>query len=406
MKSVKFSLFILLIIDFIDWMGIGLVYPMFSSMIYHTQIEYLPINTPDLVRGTWLGILLAASPVAQFFSSPVIGVLSDQKGRKPTFKVCLLIAITGYLICALSVYCHNLYLLLFGRIIVGLGSGSVAAVYATIADISEENEKTRAFGLINMASGIGFTIGPFLGGKLSQLWGFDTPFLFSALINVLSLILVIWFFQETLKVKKKGTISLVSGLLNMKKIFKIKGMGALFMSFFFFSAGWSFYWEFIPVTWIQGYKLTTTQVGDFYAYGAAIYAISCGLLIRPIVDNFKPLSILFYGLLISGFMILVLLLHTSISWFWVYIPIQQYCVALIFPTGSTFVSNSASADSQGEVMGLFQSLISFSFAASPLIAGTVVGLSYSMPIVIGGLAMLMGSLSLLVGYRKKIFLAC
>ena len=255
-----------------------------------------------------------------------------------------------------------------------------------------------------MASGIGFTIGPFLGGKLSEWRGFDTPFLFSALINGLSFVLVIFFFQETLKQKKKGNITLLGGLLNMKNIFKIKGIRALFLSFFFFCIGWSFYWEFIPVTWIQGYGLTTRQVGNFYAYGAAFYAVSCGLLIRPIVDKFKPLPVLFYGLFVLGLMILVLLAHTNINWFWVYIPIQQYCLALIFPTGSAFISNSASADSQGEVMGLFQSLISFSFATSPLIAGTFVGLSYTMPILIGGLAMLVGSLALLVGYRKKIFL--
>ena len=120
--SKRFSLFILLLTNFLDWMSIGLVYPMFSSMIFDSGTQFFPIGTSEVVRGTWLGILLSAAPLAQFFSSPIVGTLSDQKGRKPLLKNTLLIIIMGYFLCAMGVWAESLLLLFGGRLIVGAGT--------------------------------------------------------------------------------------------------------------------------------------------------------------------------------------------------------------------------------------------------------------------------------------------
>ncbi len=401
-ESHRFSLFILLLTIFLDWMSIGLVYPMFSSMIFDQGTHFFSIETSDVVRGTWLGILLAAGPLAQFLSSPIVGTLSDQKGRKPLLKNTLLIIILGYLLCAFGVFAESLLLLLIGRLIVGVGTGNVAAVYAAIADISKPEEKAKHFGLASMSSGIGFTLGPFLGGALSS-WGFAAPFLFSSVFSLINLILLIFWFSETHHIRRNVQLSLTLGLKNLKKAFQVPALRALFLSFFFFCAGWSFYWEFIPVTWIQEYHLDPSQVGNFYAYGAAFYAVSSGLLIRPIVNRFQPLPVLFISLILLSISIFPLLFHSNVTIFWWYIPIQQFLAALVFPTGTTIVSNSVKEDSQGEIMGILQSVDSFAFASSPLLAGLFVGVSTQAPIIVAGVFMLLASLVLLSSYRKKLF---
>jgi DHA1 family tetracycline resistance protein-like MFS transporter len=398
----RFPLFILLLTIFLDWMSIGLVYPMFSSMIFHPGAHFFPIETSDVVRGTWLGILLAAGPLAQFFSSPIVGALSDQKGRKPLLIKTLLIIIVGYLLCALGVFSESLLLLLVGRVIVGVGTGNAAVVFAAIADISRPEEKAKQFGLAGMASGIGFTVGPFLGGALSS-WSFATPFLFSIVFSLINLTLLIFWFAETHHVRRNVQLSLSLGLKNIKKAFQIPALRALFLTFFFFCAGWSFYWEFIPVTWIQEYHLNPSQVGNFYAYGAAFYAVSSGLLIRPIVSRFKPLPVLFIALILLIVAIVPLLFFSNVALFWWYIPIQQFLASLVFPTGTTIISNSVGEDSQGEIMGILQSVDSFAFASSPLIAGAFVGLSFQAPIVVSGAFMLLACLVLLCSYRRKLF---
>ncbi len=401
-KSNRFPLFILLLTNFLDWMSIGLVYPMFSSMIFHEGTHFFPVETSSVIRGTWLGILLAAGPLAQFFSSPIMGTVSDQKGRKPLLKNGLIIMIVGYSICALGVFASSLALLLAGRLIVGVGTGNAAVVYAAIADISKPEEKAKHFGLASMSSGVGFTLGPVLGGALSA-WGFATPFLFSMVCSFINLMLLIFWFSETHHVRRAVQLSLTLGLKNFVKAFQVPELRALFFCFFFFCVGWSFYWEFIPVTWIQDYHLNSAQVGNFYAYGAAFYALSAGLLIRPIVNRFSPLPVFFVALVLLSLAIFPLLLHADVNIFWVYIPIQQFLIAIVFPTGTTIISNSVKEDSQGEIMGILQSVDSFAFASSPLLAGSFVGLSTGAPIIIAGAFMLLASLVLLGSYRKKLF---
>ena len=400
--SNRFSFFILLLTNFLDWMSIGLVYPMFSSMIFHGEAQFFSMETSDVIRGTWLGILLAAGPLAQFLSAPIVGTLSDQTGRKPLLRNTLFIVIFGYLLCTLGVFSTNLILLLIGRMIVGIGTGNVAVAYAAIADISRPEEKAKRFGLASMASGIGFTLGPFLGGTLSS-WGFATPFLFAMFCSIINLNLVIVGFSETHHLRRKVHLSLSLGLKNLKKAFHIPALRALFLSFFCFCVGWSFYWEFIPVTWIQEYQLTPPQVGHLYAYGSAFYALSSGLLIRPIVNRFRPISVFFFALLLLPCVIFPLIFHTHIDVFWVYVPIQQFLIALVFPTGTTLISNSVPEDSQGEILGILQSVDAFAFAISPLLAGSFVGINTHAPILVAGSMMFLASLILFGSCRKKIF---
>jgi DHA1 family tetracycline resistance protein-like MFS transporter len=227
-KNARFPLFILLLTNFLDWMSIGLVYPMYSAMIFHEGTQFFPLETSDVVRGTWLGCLLAAGPLAQFFSAPIMGMLSDQKGRRPLLIQTLLIIIAGYSLCALGVYAESLPFLLVGRLIVGIGTGNAAVVYAAIADISKPDDKAKHFGLASMSFGIGFTVGPFLGGTLSS-WGFATPFLVSIGFSSINLLMLIFWFAETHHVRRQVQLSLTLGLKNFKKAFKIPTLRALFL---------------------------------------------------------------------------------------------------------------------------------------------------------------------------------
>lgn len=383
-------------------MSIGLVYPMFSSMVFDQRAYFFPIETSDVVKGAWLGVLLSMGPLAQFLSAPIVGALSDQKGRKSVLKSTLQIIILGYFLCSFGVWTASLPLLLVGRLIVGIGTGNAAVVYASIADISKPQEKAKHFGLASMAGGIGFTAGPFLGGTLVS-WGFATPFLLSMAFSLLNLTLLMYWFSETHHVRRNVHLSLTLGLKHLKKAFQIPSLRALFFCFFFFCAGWSFYWEFIPVTWIQVFHLTPSQVGNFYAYGAAFYALSAGLLIRPIVNKFHALPVFFMAIALLPLAIFPLLFHFNVHVFWVYIPIQQFLIALVFPTGATIISNSVNEDSQGEIMGIWQSVDSFAFASSPLIAGLFVGLSPSAPVIVAGSFMVLAILVLQGSYRKKLF---
>jgi len=141
------------------------------------------------------------------------------------------------------------------------------------------------------------------------------------------------------------------------------------------------------VTWISLYGFDTATIGNFYAYGAGIYAISCGLLIRPIVSRFPDHYILVFSLVLCGSATGMLLFHESDAWLWLYIPLQQFAIALFWPTAAAVVSNSVGKHMQGEIMGILQSVDALAFSISPLIAGPLIGMSMVMPILVGECAM-------------------
>ncbi len=400
MRARNLSLFLVLLTIFIDWMGIGLVYPMFSTMIFSSECHFLPIDCSEMTRGLYLGILLAAMPLAQFFSSPILGMLSDQRGRKKIVVYTLYGATFGYLICLLGTFLENIPLLIIGRTIVGIAAGNASAMAASVADLSTSKTKSKNFALMSMCCGLGFAVGPFLGGWLSA-FGFGWPFFMAAGVTLINSQLVRRFFQETHPKSAFSHISLALGFKHLKEAFARKHTQVIFLQFFLFCLGWSFFYEFVPVSWIADFGSSAKEIGNFYAYSAAFYVLSAGILIRPIINRFRAESILFYALVITSVLCLMMVFFNSWALMWVYLPFTQFFLALIWPNVTTLISNSADADSQGEILGLMHSVDSAAFGISPLLAGPLLGISIAMPPIVGGISLAMAALVLLLFLRTK-----
>lgn len=400
--SSQVSLWIVLFVLFLDWMGLGLVYPIFSSMLFDGESPLLQPDSSAATRGWYLGLLLASMSIAQFFTSPILGALSDKKGRRPLLLLSIGLGVFAYAICTFGVWMGSIAILIIGRILVGAAAGNAAIVTAAVADLSTQQNKARHFGLLSMASGVGFTVGPFLGGKLSE-FGYATPFLVSGIATFLNLLLVYFLFQETHLSLKSVPIRFGDGVRNLKKAFSMPGLRILFLVILLFCFGWSFFYEFIPVTWIADYGFGSGEIGFFYAYGSGCYALSSGYLIRPFVDRYKNASVLFYALLTMGWAIILLLCKPSADWLWVYLPAVNFLAALVFPTSTAMVSDWAGKDAQGEILGISQSVQSAAFAISPLAAGSFLGANPHMPMLLGGVAILAAALILGLSLRKQIF---
>lgn len=399
-RSSKTTFLILCCSGFFDWMSYGLVFPIFASMIYDDNGAFFALH-PHASLGLWLGILVAASPLAQFFSSPFVGAFSDRAGRRPVLQICSLIIITGYIISALGVREHHLSTLILGRIVTGIGAGNIVALNSAASDITESSSKAKKFALIMMTNAIGLTLGPFLGGQLSIL-GFEIPFISAGCLTLLNFFLITFALPEThVKMTHKYSTFIPQLYRDIKEI-HLRKFRVLYPAFFIFCFGWAFYWSFIPITWIKSYGLNVTQIGDFYSYASVCYVISSGLLIRPIIRRFGGLSILFISL-ISLATFLAILIPMGLMSYWFYIPIQQFLVALIFPVGTAVVSNLALPTQQGETLGTFQSLQACAFALTPFLGGAVLDFSDNSPLIVGSIALFLAGTVLLIGYRKKLF---
>jgi DHA1 family tetracycline resistance protein-like MFS transporter len=395
------TLYTALLVAFIDFFGVGLIYPLFSSMLFDSSYALLPAETTPVVRGIWLGFLIAVMPLAQFFSAPMWGALSDSRGRKKPLQLSLAIVLFGYIVAVGGVLVNSILLILASRIIIGIASGNTSIVQAAVADLSSPSEKTKNFGLYGMALGIGFTLGPFFGGLLST-YGYSIPFLLAAVITATNLVFTFLFFEETHHDRVKQKISPGMALTHLKKAFQLPDIRTILIVSFLHNFGWSYFFEFAPVYLITRFQFSSVQLGLFYGVAGGMYALCTGLLIRPFLPRFKPETLFVAGIFFTALAIYTLPFLPSIIWLWPVIFVMCFFVSFVAPTCITMISNSGNEKEQGEVMGNLSAVNAAAFMMSPLFSGSLVGAFPSMPIWLGGFVMILGSFLMLALLRSNL----
>lgn len=342
----------------------------------------------------------------QFMGSPVLGALSDRKGRKPVLSYALLGSILGYVIFAIGILQGNIWLLFLGRIIDGITGGNIAVIYSSIADISDEQSKTKNFGLVGMAFGLGFIIGPFIGGVTSNpdivsWFSYATPFWLSAFLTTTNLVLVQLYFPETLKTRKFSPISVFSGFHNFARAFRMKQFRILFLVIFLVFLGFTFYTQFLDVFLIEKFDFEQVHIGRFFAYMGIWIAITQGGITRYIARYIAPKRVLSVSLL--GVSVFVILMIVPGSWTTLLfiIPFVAIFQGLNQPNLLTILSNQADADIQGEVLGINQSLQSLGFSIPPIIAGAIISMNINLPLIVAGCCMALSWLIFLLAGPKQ-----
>lgn len=400
------SLYIALLVIFIDYLGLGLVYPLFSCMLFDATFPLLPPEASDSLRGFCLGLLFALMPIAQFFSAPLWGTLSDRKGRRPPLLWSLLLTFTGYLVALFGVSSASLFLILTSRLLLGGAAGNAAIVQAAIADVSTPEDKTKNFGLYSMVMGAGFTLGPLFGGFLAH-WGYSAPFLFAACIVAGNLWIAYQMFRETMApttARSVRRLSWAMALLEVKKAFKMRGVRTILLTSFIYCFGWTFFFEFIPVYLLARFQFNSKELGLFFGVAGFVYALSSGVLIRPWVRWFRSELLFFFGMLLTAGSVLALPLADGMGWLWLFLCLLCFFTSFPMPTSTTLVSNAVKPEIQGEALGILSAVNAAAFGISPLFSGALVGKYPTLPMWIGGGTMLLGALIILTVFRSRLFL--
>jgi DHA1 family tetracycline resistance protein-like MFS transporter len=202
----KPSLLIIYLTIFIDFIGVGLVIPIFAPLFLSPTSTLFDSSVNLEVRSFILGLSLAVFPFFQFFGAPILGALSDKFGRKNILFLSILGTFLGYVLMVWGILQKDLYLIVLSRIIDGFTGGNISVATSAISDISDPKDKVKNFGILGALFGVCFIIGPYLGGKLSDpsvssMFNYSTPFLISAVLSFINLTLLALFFKETLSQK-------------------------------------------------------------------------------------------------------------------------------------------------------------------------------------------------------------
>lgn len=403
---------VVLLTIFVDVLGVGILIPVLPQLIY-TIFE--PAGYSMNGSLVMLGWLTAIYPLMMFFSTPVLGQLSDRFGRKPIIAISLLGTAIGYVIFAIGIWEHNIALLFLGRALDGLTGGNVSVARAVIADVSPPKHRTRNFGLIGACFGMGFVMGPYIGARLAApgvpVFGlFDTPhwfdaatpFWFAAILAAINMVSVLTLLPETHKhINKKLKLAWHKAFDNIRKAALRPGLRVIFGAEFLFWGGFTFFMTFFQVLLIEKLHFDQSNVGDFFAYVGICIAVSQIVIVPLAAKRFKQHQVLRVSLVANGVALLLLLYPHNATELILIAPVIAIFNGLTMAYTSTLVSFSASRKEQGEVLGIEASVQSLAQAIPAVISGYVATIGVSMPVIVGGIIMICGGILFNIFYRPS-----
>ena len=380
---------------FIDMLGIGIIIPITPNLFLSPEHSILPHDVTLHTRNIMYGFLAAMFPFFQFFGAPILGTLADKYGRKRILQFTLIGTFVGYVLFAFAIHLKLVWLLFFSRALPGFMGGNIAIALAALADVSKPEEKAKNFGIVGMAFGLGFILGPALGGFLSDTtlvsW-FDaaTPLWFTALLTVVNIFYVYKQFPETFTpTANTKKMTMFAGIHNLKKAFGLVNMRVILLTIFMQSFGWSFFMQFNQIYLLEKFHFSTRQIGLLFGYIGIWIAITQGGITRQISKRFAPPMVLRVSLLGLAIAIIILLIPQQSYLLYFLNPFVAIFQGLTQPNQTSIVSSLASKENQGEMLGIQQSLQSLAFTIPPIIAGFLLNFDVALPMIVAAAMTLM-----------------
>ena len=388
----SFTLTTIFFTIFLDFFNLGLVYPLFTTLIFENHGSLISLDSSEFYKNAVFGFLIASFPFGQFLGAPVIGYLSDQYGRRQLLMITLFGTSATLFLCAMGVFFSNLSILLLGRFLGGLMAGNMTLAYASLADFSSQEEKVKNFALIPLATGMGFAFGPYLAGILANpethsLAGPALPFFFATSLSFINLILVYWGFPETLTTKRKSEIvkSFILSIATLRKAFRQPILKPYLWILFLMISSNLVFVQFVGPFAIDRFNFNVTEVGYLYANIGIAVALGHLFLTRRLADYFSSESVLKYSLLSLAFLLILTLFSSdSISLHLLTCLVMLAC-AVAYTNSMAMVSNQASKDQQGEIMGVAVSIQSCSEFLPATLLGLVAFISQALPLMAAAL---------------------
>jgi len=391
LKNRKASLTFIFITILVDVIGIGIIIPVIPSLIEKLSGDGL--SEASRIGG-WL---IFAFAIMQFLFAPLMGILSDKFGRRPVLLLSLLGLGIDYLFHA---YAPTIGWLLVGRVLAGITGASLTVANAYIADISTPENKAQNFGMVGAAFGLGFIIGPVIGGIAGEI-NVQYPFFISAGLTFLNFIYGFVVLPESLAPEKRRNIDLkranpIGSLKLIRKYPIVLGLIASFFLLYLASQAVQTTW-----TYYSMYKFAWDEAMVGYSLGVVgiIVAVVQGGLVKYAVKWWGEKKTIYRGyfLWIVG---LVLFAAASEGWM-LFAFLLPYCLGgIASPTLQGVVSNQVADNEQGELQGALTATMSLSAIIGPLIMTNLfyVFTQENTPIQFPGAPFVLGAILVLISF--------
>ncbi|MGH7814580.1 MAG: MFS transporter [Candidatus Binataceae bacterium] len=350
---------ILFLTVFIDLLGFGIVIP------------FLPMFAKQMKVGAFgVGAILAVYSLAQFLCAPILGRISDRIGRKPIIMLGLLGSSAGYVIYG---FAASFFWLLLSRAVHGMCAGTISTAQAYVADTTDEKNRAHGMGMIGAAFGLGFVIGPALGGVMGQ-GGLRIPVFFAAALTFANFIFAALRLPESHRPDRSAPVDVrhfIAPLIGLPRALARHRMARLFAIAFLAAFALAALEATFALTIPAVYGYGAFGVGMLLAFAGLVQAITQGYLLRKFVGRIGEARLIVAGLIAmaAGFApigtiashgaLLAMLAALSLGY------------GLTSPSIASLISRSTERHLQGEVLGVNQSALSLARICGPLAGGLI-----------------------------------
>ena len=351
------AIIFILITLMIDAIGIGIVFPIMPDLMNR-------VGAADTGQGAlWGGLLMTAYAGALFLSGPIVGSVSDAVGRRPILIAALLMLALDYVIMALA---DTFWLLLLGRTLAGFAGATYITATAYIADISPPKEKAANFGLIGAAFGIGFVLGPAIGGLAAEI-SLSAPFWIAAILSFANALFGLLVLPESLSREKRRPFGRrdLNPFKSIFDAFRLPGLAVPLICIFVFEFANMVY----PTLWAfwtrEVFDWPTLYIGLSLAGYGVLLAFVQGVLMRVLIGWIGDFRTLMLGM-ISALIAMIGFGFTAAIWGVVVFLLLAALSDLVPALMTAMASNQVDEDRQGVVQGVIASLTSVAAIVSPL----------------------------------------
>jgi DHA1 family tetracycline resistance protein-like MFS transporter len=362
----------------VDMLGFSLILPL---------LRYIAVGfgASDFA----VGLLISVYALGQFFGAPVLGRLSDRFGRRPILLVSIFGTFVGFMVLG---FANTLWMLFLSRIIDGITGGNISVAQAYISDVTDQEHRGQALGLIGAAFGIGFVLGPVTGGILGEAYGYSVPAFVAAGLAALNMGLVAFLMPESLTREMRERLSArkrpIIDIAGLRQALEHPRVGPLLtirtvtaLAFQTFESGFAI-WAPVAI------GLTARQNGMVLGYIGVLQIIIQGALIRPLTRRYPEGRLMTVMIALAGASLVAWTLSPNV---WVllvvFIPLS-IGMAVSNTLQSSLLSKSVGPEEVGTVFGLSTSALSLMRIPAGVLAGTLTGLAtWSPGVFCGALAL-------------------
>jgi len=362
---------------FLDLLGFGLVIPLLPR--YAQSLSATPLQ---------IGLIAACYSGMQFLFVPVWGALSDRVGRRPILLVSIL-ATAGSM--TMLGFAESLTMLVLARLFGGIATANIAVAQAYIADTTTHETRARGMGLIGVAFGLGFVLGPFVGGVLSAI-SLETPARVAAVLAVGNFVWAYFALPESLPKESRGPgrkVKIGIDLISLRRVLGYPGLAIGIVLFFVATVSFANLEQTFALYAHDEFGLDAKKTGYILGMVGVIAMIVQGGLIGRLNARFGEVRLMRMGNLLQaiGFFLIAYSAGHRLSVLYGGVAVMSVGNGLVNPSISTYVSRRAPAEAQGESLGVMQSMGALARVAGPTLGGFLYGYGHRLPYLSGAIGL-------------------